>query len=217
MKRKMISIVLIFALIAGGCSCAFWGVRGNGKLKTENRNISDFSNIEAAGAYLINVKCNQEPSLKITAEENLLPYIRTKVYGKTLRIDTKKNISPRKEIVIEITVNDLKELNCSGANSIKVKDIDTDEFTVSLSGAGNIKLSGVTEKLNARISGAGNLDAKELKAEDVYVSVSGAGNAEVYSSNYLNASVSGIGSIDYYGNPAETKTNVSGIGSIKRR
>lgn len=217
MKRKIISFVLLFVLVASGCSCAFWGIRGNGKLKTENRNISDFTKLETAGAYLVKVKCGDEPSLKITAEENLLPYIRSNIYGKTLRIDTRKNISPRKEIVIEITVNDLRELNCSGANSISVKNINTDEFTVNLSGAGNIKLTGITGKLDAKIAGAGNLDAKDLKAEDVYVSVSGTGNAEVYSSNYLNASVSGVGSIDYYGNPKEAKTNVSGVGSIKRR
>ncbi len=217
MKRKMISFVLLIALIASGCSCAFWGIRGNGKLKTENRNISDFTKLEAAGSYLIKVKCGEEPSLKITAEENLLSFIRSSVYGKTLRIDTRKNISPRKEIVLEITVDDLKELNCSGANSINVKNINNDEFTVNLSGAGNIKLSGVTHILNAEISGAGNFYARDLKAEVVFVSVSGAGNAEVYSSNYLNASVSGVGSIDYYGNPQETKTNVTGVGSIKRR
>ncbi|MEG8945480.1 head GIN domain-containing protein [Rosettibacter firmus] len=217
MKNRMLSLILIFTLVISGCGCVIWGIRGNGKLKTEVRDIKDFKNLEISGAYKVNVKHGDESSIKISAEENLLPYIKTQIRDNKLKIYNEKNLSPRRGILIEIYTKELKELNSSGASMIKVSDIKTDKFDVELSGAGNIELNGNCEILIARISGAGNLEAKDLKAYDVYVSVSGAGNAEVYAKNYLNASVSGIGSIKYYGNPKETKTNVSGVGSITRK
>ncbi|PKL82952.1 MAG: hypothetical protein CVV24_07425 [Ignavibacteriae bacterium HGW-Ignavibacteriae-3] len=215
MKVKLISFALLFAFIATGCG--FWGVRGNGRIKDESRNVGEFSRIDAGGAFTIRVKVGNNTSLNVSAEENLLGFIRTRVSGNTLEIDTRKNISPRKEVIIEITTPVLDRIEVSGANNVNVDNISTDEFHVELSGAGNIDMSGEVEKLKAELSGAGNINAKNLKAKDVRISVSGAASANVFASRSLDASVSGVGSIDYYGNPQKTKTDVSGVGSISRR
>ena len=58
---------------------------------------------------------------------------------------------------------------------------------------------------------------KRLRARRVSISVSGAASADVYAREYLDASVSGVGSIDFYGNPDKTNTSVSGVGSITRK
>lgn len=215
MKSRIISLIVLLSVIVSGCG--FWGVRGNGKVKEETRNVMDFEKIDAGGAFSIRVVVGPQTSLKITAEENLLSYIRTNVKGNTLVIDTRKNISPRKEILITITTPDLRSVDVSGANNVAVDGIKGVDFNVELSGAGSIKLNGEVEKIRAGISGAGSIDAKNLKAQDVHVSVSGAASADVYASKTLDASVSGVGSINYYGNPENTKTNVSGVGSISRR
>ena len=214
-KSKIILLVTLIGIVITGCG--FWGIRGNGRVKEEKRTIEDFQRIEAGGAFTIKINVGQPTSLKITAEDNLLEYIKTNIKGNTLKIETRKNISPRKKILIEITTPELDFINGSGANNITVIGIKGSEFDASLSGAGNISLSGEVEKFKAELSGAGNINAKELKARDVRVSVSGAANADVYAKQSLEASVSGVGSIDYYGNPPETKTNVSGVGSISRK
>lgn len=215
LKSKIILLATLIGFITTGCG--FWGIRGNGRVKDERRTIEDFQRIQAGGAFTIKIHVGQPTSLKISAEDNLLGYIKTKVKGNTLTIDTRKNISPRKEILIEITTPELEFINASGANNINVSGIKGSQFDVDLSGAGNISLSGEVEKFKAELSGAGNINAKELKANDVRVSVSGAASADVYAKQSLEASVSGVGSIDYYGNPPETKTNVSGVGSISRK
>lgn len=215
MKTKLISVSLLFGLVLTACS--FWGVRGNGRMRDESRKVTEFLKIEAGGAFSINVKVGQDPSLRISAEENLLGYIRTTVRGNTLMIETKKNISPRKEIRIEITTPALRYLEVSGANNVAVEGISGAEFDVELSGAGNVDLKGEVEKLRIELSGAGNIDSKKLKASEVRISVSGAASAEVYATKYLDASVSGVGSINYYGNPEKTETNISGVGSITRK
>lgn len=215
MKTKVIAGLLLFVFVAAGCS--FWGVRGNGKIKYANRSVSDFKKIDIGGAFTVNVKVGSSPSLKIQAEENLIPLIKTTVRGDKLIIDTKKNISPRKEIVINITTNYLESIECSGANDINVSGISSDNFDVELSGAGSIDLQGDAKVVHAELSGAGNINAENLKASRVYISVSGAASARVYAKDYLDASVSGVGSIDYYGDPKDVSTNVSGVGSITRK
>ena len=215
MNIKTIAVVLLGSLML--FSCGFWGVRGNGNLTEETRKIENFSKIDAAGAFSIKIKVGEDPSLKISAEENLMHLIRTDVRRNTLIIDTKKNISPRKEIRIYITTPELNSIDCSGANNVTAYNIDSDNFDVDLSGAGSIKLSGDVNRLKAEISGAGNISAKHLKANRVAISVSGAASADVYAAEYLDASVSGVGSIDYYGDPKKTNTRVSGVGSITRQ
>jgi hypothetical protein len=215
MKSKVIASVIMLALIVS--ACGFWGVRGNGRVKRETRTVSDFERLEAGGAFTIKVKVGPAPSLTISAEGNLLSYIKTSVKGNRLVIDTRKSISPRKEIIIEVTTPVLNSVDASGANNISVYDISSSDFEADLSGAGHVYLAGTTDRLNADLSGAGNIEAKELKAKDVHVSVSGAASADVYATESLDASVSGVGSIDYYGDPKTTNTNVSGVGSISRK
>ncbi len=215
MKIRFISIIILTGILVS--SCSFWGVRGNGRVKSENRKVAEFTKIDASGAYSIRIKIGEEPSIKIQAEENLLPLIRTFVKGNTLVIDNKKNLSPRKELLIEITTKELVEIECSGANDIKVNGIDTERFEVELSGAGSIELSGVSDKFYGDLSGAGSINARNLIANKVFISVSGAASANVFAKEFLDASVSGVGSIDYYGDPQNTKTNVSGVGSISRK
>ncbi len=215
MKNRMILAALL-ALVSFS-ACTVWGVRGNGRMKEQSRNVEEFTRIDAGGAFNINVYVGKAPSLRISAEENLLQYIKTSVKGGTLYIDTKKNLNPKKEIQIDITTPSLSALETSGANNVDVVGINEKEFTVNLSGAGNVDLKGIAEKVRAELSGAGNIDAKELKAKECFICVSGAASADVFAKEYLDASVSGVGSIDYYGNPEKTRTNVSGVGSITRK
>ena len=216
MKLAVLKISFLLLLVSLS-SCRMWGVRGNGNLTDENRDISEFDKIEVGGAFTVNIKVGESPSLKISAEDNLIDYIRTRVHGDKLVIDTRKSISPRKEIKIDITTPSLKDVDASGASNIHVWNIDSDEFNVNVSGAGSLDLSGNAEDVYIDMSGAGSLDAKNLKTKSVEIDISGAANADVYASERLKATVSGVGNIDFYGDPKDVKSSVSGVGSINRK
>jgi len=47
--------------------------------------------------------------------------------------------------------------------------------------------------------------------------VSGAGEAKVFASESFEGRVSGVGSIDYWGDPEHQKTKVSGLGDINKK
>ncbi|MBN1300312.1 MAG: DUF2807 domain-containing protein [Melioribacteraceae bacterium] len=216
MKNKLIAILSAFAIIITGCY--HWdGIRGSGDMADEYRDIESFDEIEISGAFYLNVLVGESPSLKITGDDNLLKFVRTRVRGNRLIIDTRKNINTRKEMKIFVTTDYLERIDASGANNIKVRGIDSESFVINLSGACKAELDGVTDRLSAELSGATKLFAYDLRGEKVKIGCSGASKAEIFAREYLDAEASGVAKIRFYGDPEDIRTDVSGIASISSR
>ncbi|PYK04587.1 MAG: hypothetical protein DME66_09355 [Verrucomicrobia bacterium] len=77
---KKITIIFLAACVALVVGCHWVGIRGNGNIKTDQRTISAFANIDAGGAFIIEWQ-NGAPALSITTDENLLFYIDSDVSG----------------------------------------------------------------------------------------------------------------------------------------
>jgi hypothetical protein len=85
-----------------------------------------------------------------------------------------------------------------------------------MSGAGVIILAGDTEFQEAHISGAGGLMAKDLRSKECEIHLGGIGGADVYVTERLEASITGIGGIQYSGNPRLIEKQITGLGKITR-
>jgi len=214
MKKKIL-ILFVFALIFAGCQT--WGVRGNGVLKVEERKISDFSKLEISGVFAVKIVNGKKPSLKIRAEENLLKYIVTEVEDGTLEIYTRKRLSPRKRLMIKVTVPHLLRVESSGVNRVYVVNLHEKKFRVEISGASEVKLCGKVGVLNAEVSGASSLEAEKLTAEKARLEISGASDACVNVRKTLSAEVSGASELLYLGSPEKLDLDVSGASHIKKK
>jgi hypothetical protein len=86
---------------------------------------------------------------------------------------------------------------------------------VKVTGEGGVKieLNGVADELDASISGAGYLNATDLKTHRTTCRLEGACAASVYATDWLDASISGVGKIRYKGDPQVHK-RVEGIGLV---
>lgn len=221
MKRVLLISAILFLAFAGchgfGFNCHGIGVRGSGQSREESRSLSDFNSLDIGGAYEIDVICGTTPGITINAENNILPLIKTEVSGNTLNIYNSKSINPRKKIRIKVTTANVDVLETSGASNIAVEKINNDRFKLDASGAGKIFLSGKTGMLRLSLSGAVKVEARDLVADNANVEISGASKADVYASQELRADISGVGSLDYYGNPKNVRRSVSGIGSINEK
>ena len=88
---KKILVFLIAALVFFS-SCRFvtgQRVRGNGNVRTESRSPGNFKSVASHGSFDVFVSSGEQ-SLKIEAEENLLPYIETYVEYQTKAIHQHK-------------------------------------------------------------------------------------------------------------------------------
>jgi hypothetical protein len=99
---KKITIVFLAACIIFVAGCHWVGVRGNGHIKTDQRTISAFANLDAGGAFIIEWQ-NGAPALSITTDENLLSYIDSDVSDDTLHLHTRDQIWPTRGIKVVIS------------------------------------------------------------------------------------------------------------------
>lgn len=235
--KNLLRIVL-FLLISVSVSNSVFAkmVKGNGNIKSENREVSNFDAIKVSGAFKVILSQNDDYSLKITADENLLEIIKTKVKNDILYISTEKDIYKSNELTLYIGFKHLSKLIANGANTIKNNGIIRfDDFyfetngasTASLhikanqldienSGASTIKLEGKSKIFNVDINGAGSVNAVKLESEKCEINISGVGSGKVYATKELKVDISGIGSVKYKGSPDKIISDVSFLGTLKK-
>ncbi len=216
MKRYFTFIIFAIAIIFTSCSLSH-SVKGSGITTTEDRTAGYISNIDVTGDFIININCGKQDSIKVEAEDNILPLIVTKVEDENLTITTKKDITALREIRITVNLHSLKELDSDGKSKIKVKDLHTDELDVSANEEGVIELEGKVDELNITIDDEAKVLAKSVITKRTYVSIYGDGKAEVNARKYLDARVKGKGVIDYWGDPEEISIKASGGGAVNKR
>jgi hypothetical protein len=107
-------------------------------------------------------------------------------------------------------------LTLKGAGEIVISSVEAGLIDVDLPGAGRISLTGKTDRLQVSMKGAGSFDSPQLESREARVALRGVGKATVWATAQLDATVEGIGAIDYYGNPV-VRQNVSGLGKINAR
>lgn len=210
-------IVLTAALLASAGFAA--DIRGSGRVIEQSRPVSDFQAIRSEGAWSLDVKVGPAPSLKIRADDNLLPLIETSVQKGELTIRFKEHqpitLDNKSSLRIEVTVPKLTGYSHEGAGKTVFRDLAGERFALSYEGAGLITATGRVDNLTVQASGAGSLDLDGLKARNATVNLEGVGAVSVYASESLTAAVDGIGSLTYFGKPAKVSKAVNGIGTVR--
>lgn len=211
------------------------GIKGNGNIKSEDREVGSFDAIKVNGAFTIYLSQDDDYTLKVVADENLQEVIKSKVKNDVLYITTEKSIYKSKELKLYIGFKHLSAIKANGAISLKADqklrfdDLDIEingassanlELTansleIDNSGASTIKLKGKAEEISIDISGAGSVNALELEAQIGRIDISGVGSGKVHVEEELRVSISGIGSVKYKGDPKVT-SDISFLGSLKK-
>jgi hypothetical protein len=216
------------------------GISGSGNVVSETREISGVDSIKMDYPATVIITQGNVESLKIEAEDNLLPDLKTQVSNGRLEIfykkTTDKHVNPTKPVVITLVVKDLKDVEFSSAGELKIDGLKSDDLSVDLNGAGNLELnnlnvkklsvnlsgagsttaSGTANKLDVNISGFGDFKGADLHSKTANVNISGAGSATVWTDEKLDAEISGAGSINYYG-AAQVDKQINGVGSISHQ
>lgn len=211
MKKIHIPLIAVIALFVSGC---WWpGIRGNGHIVTDQRKVTEFSDVKADGAFEIEWHSGA-PSLSITADDNLLKYLENRVDGTTLRLHTAEQLRPTRRIKVLVTSPTLTGLSFAGAVRFNATQLSGAKFYLETAGACKITLGGNVDELLAEMSGASKLMANGLHTKNADISTSGASKAETYATEVLRVSISGAGKVTYYGHPKKVERHVSGAGSI---
>ena len=212
---KKITIVFLTFCVALAAGCRWVGIRGNGHIKTDDRTISAFTEIDTGGAFEIEWQSGS-PALRITTDENLLSYVESYVSDDTLHLRTHEQIWPTHGIKVAISSPTRTGARIRGAVKLNADQLTGSKFALEGSGASHVSLNGNIEELLADMTGASKLDASSLQTKTAEISTTGAGNVEIAVAEKLKVAITGAGKVSYSGNPTIEK-HITGAGSVRRK
>lgn len=227
-------VLLVFILIA--CENSAWNcLRGNGTIEKESRELQQYSGVLTEGEYDIYYIPDTSFFVVLETDQNLLPYIRTRVSGNTLIVDngTRKclrsdypirvyvhspeiklmNLMGSGKITAESVYSDELKLVIEGSGRIDITGIDVLDLQVLISGSGDVNLRGETDIVEYSIAGSGTISAQNLLSNSCLVEISGSGDIYCNAEEKLDVFISGSGNIYYKGTPS-ISTKISGSGKV---
>lgn len=221
MKKLLIfpvlTVLVLLPLFTAGCHHARRAeLQGSGKRVTEKRNIAPFTSIQTDGAFDIEVVCQKDVSMELEGDDNILPHVSSEVRNNVLRLEATKGYSSRDAIVVKLTVPNLEAISANGAGNIRITGVSNEKLQISSDGAPNIAASGSTKMIGIDSNGAAKIDTHNLRAERAVVDSKGASKVDLGVSDRLDVTVSGPSHVTYRGDPVVNKT-VHGPGKVEKR
>jgi len=193
-------------------------IHGSGRIVTHERTVDECNGILIKSVGNVYLTQGTSQSIRIEADDNIIEKVVTRKENGILVTGLESGSYSNITLKIYVSLKTINQLSIEGAGNIAVENpIEGDSIVASIIGAGNISLKGSDNFLNCRIDGAGNINAENFIAKKCTALVNGAGNCTVYVTEDLNATVIGVGTINYYGNPQRVTASVQGLGQIIKK
>ena len=212
MKIKRSIGTLALAALMGTTMLVASGL-AHGAQETETRNLDEFNRVVIKGAMDVVIKAGKSQSVEVSADEDYLVRVETRVDDGTLYISQEGR--RWHDIDIKITVRNLDGIFIDGAADIDATGIDSDNFDLEINGAGDVTLEGACGAVTIEINGAGDVDAEDLKCKNVDVTINGAGDVDASASESVVAELNGVGDITICGDPDKVRPRIRGLGSFE--
>ncbi|MEO6950112.1 MAG: head GIN domain-containing protein [Ginsengibacter sp.] len=234
----LLFMALLFISCNVNCSESGRGLFGNGNIKTETRNVADFTEIKNAGSIDVEIIAGNKFELKVEDDENLLPHIITEVKDGALHIYYDSDFSINEshgKVMVEVPT--LNKITSSGSGDIKIDgtlkntkeiiitssgsgdlegSVDAPSVQLSNSGSGDVELKGQSQNFVCKTRGSGDVKCRNLKSENVTVSVAGSSDVSVFASVSLKVNIAGSGDVTYSGNPTSPDISIAGSGTVNK-
>lgn len=187
-------------------------IEGSGIVVSESRDVSDFHAVTVAGVGRVVIEHGTTPSLRVTADDNLIEHLTSEVRDGRLflAIDPAVRIRTGNNILYEITIVALDGITASGVVGVEARGVATDLLTVAVVGVAGVTVQGTAERQHVTLQGVSVYDARELESRFATVDISGVSAATVRVSEELEGVVTGPSTLDYIGNPVVAVTATGG-------
>lgn len=232
MSRTLLSLTL---LVASSCGFGF-GLVGNGKKVTENRDVAEFTKLDVDSAITV-VATTGPRSFTLKTHENVAQYVVSEVVDGTLKLRLRDGVfTMGSDLVrIELASERLEGITADGASTVTAAATQIGEFpikadgastvtvtglsspTVRLdaNGASTVKLSGTADSLKLTANGASTVLSKPLSAKSASLDVNGASTVEVFVTENVSGQANGASTVRLTG-PASGTVSSEGASSVHR-
>jgi hypothetical protein len=193
-------------------------VTGFGQFTHETRPVCGFTGVDFRASGDVSIRMGEVEAVVIEAYENILPLLKTEVIGNQLIISEPASIqiSDKSPIRFMITMKKLEYASMRGSGDINIDGLEDDMVKFDLSGIGTITAYGKVRTLIASLPGMGFIVCIGLEADTVIAHHSGTGEINVRAERSLDANITGVGAINYYGDSANITRTITGYGKINQ-
>lgn len=184
--------------------------------KTEVRACGEFHALQFNGSGKVDARAGEAVTVVVTAEEALLPFLKTEVKDGVLVIERAPGApSTRSSVLITVTAPKLDSVALFGSGDVRLANATGPAFHAAITGSGDLAVSGSADELVVELDGSGDARLFGLASKSARVRVSGSGDVQVAASEALDIVLSGSGDVRYRGSPRLTQT-VHGSGDVRR-
>jgi hypothetical protein len=206
---------------------------GSGPVVEQTFAVSGVSRVHMAAVGTLFIRQGAQEELLVRARQRILDRLEVDTLGGELLLDFRggpfQNVSeiefhltltnPLERVSLpgvgriqasNLTVGAL-ELLQSGVGSIDFDNLQAQSLSVAVSGVGDLAVSGSVRTQTVVLSGMGNYRAGQLASDEADVRIRQRGSATVRVRDRLDVTISGSGSVYYYGDPVVTR-NITGSG-----
>lgn len=207
----------------------------NSAYTDEQRTVEPFREIEISGNIELEFTQDSAKSVKVSAPENSIGQVITKVENGVLKVYSEK-VFMNRSIRLFVSNDSLYSMKASGASRVRTTNtLNAKSLDIEASGASNVKmdlnissvvdveangasycdLDGTANLIKVDASGASKVEADQLKAVNAETEANGASKIRVYSTGKLDADASGASTIKYGGSPVNINKSESGASEVK--
>ncbi len=241
--NPMKPLKFIFPLVAGillqACT-DFMCIEGNGNRVRESRSQPDFYGVISQGDFEVFIDIDTSiihPEITIEADENLLPFIGTRVRNENLEIYSTNRHCFESDgpVIVDICMNYLDYVKLEGSGVIHNDNLSTDQLRLDLtgsgiieflnlelsyldvrhSGSGRVEASGSCDHSDLDLSGSGTIWTYHLEQSASNINLSGSGDIYAWAWDFLNIDIPGSGTVYYRVKPSEFHVHISGSGEAR--
>jgi hypothetical protein len=198
-------------------------IRGSGEILRENRLVGDFEHLVITGVGQIWITQGRDESLAVETDENLLPFLETKVTGSTLFIGLteeaeNKNLRPTQGINFYIQLPVLASVEIMGSGDVRADRLVVKRLDIAIYGSGDVDLQVLrVERLDIIVAGSGDVGIGDCECDLVETSIPGSGEIRVagLEADELEVSISGSGLMELAGRTNWQGINIGGSGNYR--
>jgi hypothetical protein len=236
-KPRMLVVFLVVALLIG---CTPVPITGSGKVVTQEEAITGFDMVDVSHAFKVDISQDEEFSVVVHVDDNLVQYLQVVKQGDTLKIGLKPGpiyITRDATMHAEVSMPQLTGLDLSGGSQASITgfkstqalavglsgassvhgDIEARDASFDLSGSSDATLTGSGQDVTIDVSGASKIDLAEFPVADAKVDASGASQVTVNPSGRLDVNASGASHVYYLGSPSLGTIDTSGSSTVERK
>ena len=219
-KGILVSLLVLLslsAILATACSVPVTAV-GNGAVIDKQYSFEDFTGVEISSGIKYEITQGNYYNVVGAGSQNLIDRMDISQSGQTLFVTVERGSYRLSEFKVTITMPELKRLTLEGACIGNVTGFDSlKDFALIVDGASRANLAGSTEKANLHVTGASRVDGSAFQIHDADISVDGLSSATIEVTGVLDATVDGVSTLNYTGNPTLGTIHVDGISRIVRK